>query len=438
MAEQIPSRWGQQTPSAKAADQRPHTHGWVFLWALIAALGFPSVCWAQTQAQQEIYTIKAVAVTVRAPSLAEARRQAENLAQKIAFDRLHARMVAAPERAQVTLSEQEISNLVAAFSIADEQIGRDQYQARITVRFRSDAVRRTLAAAGVQFTDLRAVPIVIVPLYSAAHQPWRLWKKPNPWYDAWQAQQRRNDIGLVPLFIPQGTLEDLRRLDPQRAESLTAENLRAFARRLSCRAAVLARAQASGDPQTGTARLELSAQLYAQKESPQGAAPQGAAPQGAAPVGAFSYEVLAPQILVQQPGESPEDLWRRATRFISTRLEDLWKEEVAFRPRAAQRLLLSVALDGELTHWRDIQQRIESIGGIEAMTLKRLSVTRALLEISFSGEFAFLSRALQLQDLGIKPLAPLSGLPHWQLTPKASKSQFRPPAQSSFVRGVWR
>lgn len=101
------------------------------------------------------FTVSGVKVDVSAANANAARDQAIRDAQVKAWAELYKRLV--PTASSVPrVSDIELARLVQGFEIDDEKVSATRYVGSITVRFRPNPVRETLAGGGQQYEIGRA------------------------------------------------------------------------------------------------------------------------------------------------------------------------------------------------------------------------------------------------------------------------------------------
>ena len=94
-------------------------------------------------AASSLFTVENVQVDVTAANALEARQQAFEEAQFLAFEELTKRMLSAPQPADYrNLPVQTISSLVQDYEVKDEKLSAKRYIGTYTFRFRDNAVRK--------------------------------------------------------------------------------------------------------------------------------------------------------------------------------------------------------------------------------------------------------------------------------------------------------
>ncbi len=332
-----------------------------------------------------VYVVSAVPVDVTAATAAEARETAIAEGHRAAFDTLMTRLVLADDLPRLPpLGAAGITQLVQDFSVANERTSAVRYLADLTFRFKPRAVRNLFRDDGVRFTETRARPLLVVPLFQDETVV-LLWEEENPWYLVWAV--RLFDEELAPLIVPLGDLGDVASLNIDRALALDAEALGNLARRYGSEEALLVQANLTGDPEAGSATLDVAAVRVGQ-----------------------SVELVhGARILQQAPGPRA-DLLAEGVSVLVAGLQDAWKAEnhVSFD---RQQLLTAVVPISGLGDWLEVKRRLDDIAAILELDLIYLSREFARADITYIGDEERLIRALAQSDLSLAP----SALAGWEL-----------------------
>ncbi|MPZ11446.1 MAG: DUF2066 domain-containing protein [Kiloniellaceae bacterium] len=361
----------------------------------------------QAQGNNDIFTVRNVAVDETAQTAADARQAALAVGQRRAFRRLMGRLV--PEDQQARIPDVDANLLqyyVLDFSVNNERTSTVRYLADLTFRFNPHEIRKLLRGAEVAFAETRGKPVVVLPVFSDPVTEPTLWTDENPWREIWA--QRPGDDGLVPLTVPLGDLGDLAAIDAPQALAGDAAALRAIAERYGAEDVVVAEATLSGDPESGSGVLQVVSRRYN----------DGTA-------GATQRDKL-----VQVSGEPYDGFLQRAAARIDSSIQETWKQQYLLQ-FGNQRSLLAFIPLGSLDDWLILRRRLEGVAAIQQTGLVTLSREEAQMEITFVGDEQRLTRALAQRDLFLA-LRPDS---NWELTladrrPRspAGASELPPPA----------
>jgi len=330
---------------------------------------------ALAQADGDLFTVRNVPVDETASTAAEARALALDTGQRRAFRRLIERLV--PEDQQGLVPQVDSSQLqyyVRDFSVANERTSAVRYLADLTFRFNGDEVRRLLRSNGVGFAETRGQPVVVLPVFQRGEGDSTLWGDGNPWREVWA--QRPGDDGLVPLMVPLGDLSDITAIDAARAEAGDAQALRAIAEIYGTEDVLVAEAGMSGDPEAGSAVLEVTSRRYS---------------------GGRSGVTLRDRV-IQVEGEPLDGFLRRAADRIDNAVQEAWKKQNVLEFGSQRSIQVFVPLEG-LNDWLNVRRRLHGVASIQRSDLSSLTPRQATLEITFLGDEQRLTQALQRRDL---------------------------------------
>lgn len=342
---------------------------------LLLALAAGAGGGALAQAGGDIFTVRNVPVDETAGTAAEARALALDTGQRRAFRRLIERLVPEDQQGLVPqVDSNQLQYYVRDFSVANERTSAVRYLADLTFRFNGNEVRRLLRGNGVGFAETRGEPVVVLPVFQRGEGESVLWGDGNPWLNVWA--QRPGDGGLVPLIVPLGDLSDISAIDAARAEAGDAEALRAIADLYGAQEALVASASLSGDPQAGSAVLEMTTRRY-------GGGRSGASQSSR---------------VIQVEGEPLDGFLRRGADRIDNAVQEAWKRQNLLDYGNQRSIQVFVPLEG-LNDWLNVRRRLHSVASIQRSDVSSLTRREATLEITFLGDEQRLTRALQRRDL---------------------------------------
>jgi len=296
---------------------------------------------ALAQGSADIFTVRDVPVDETAATAADARQAALAVGQRRAFRRLMERLV--PEDQQDRVPSVESSTLqyyVQDFSVNNERTSTVRYLADLTFRFNGDEVRSFLRNAGVGFAETRSKPVVVLPVFSGPGTDSALWLADNPWRDVWALKP--GDDGLVPLIVPIGDLDDLAAIDAPRALNGDPESLKAIAERYGADDVLVTAASLAGDPQDGSAVLEVVTRRYH----------DGAA------------SVTLRDKLIQVSGEPYDGFLKRGADRIDDAVQEAWKQQYVLQFGNQRSILVYVPLTG-LDDWLKVRKRLDGVAAIQ-------------------------------------------------------------------------
>ncbi len=344
----------------------------VFLFVAGAVAQTPSA--PSRAAPFNVFEVAGVAVDVTADTAAAAREKALADGEKTAFRRLLERLTLRSDHGRLPdLPRAQVSAYVQDLSVADEKTSAVRYLARLTFRFKAEAVRKLLSDHGIPFAETPSKPVLVLPVYQAAGAL-LLWDDPNPWREAWL--KRPPIDGLVPLMLPLGDLPDVAAIGAEQAAAGDAPRLAAIANRYSTTDTLVVRGVLAIDAQTGRPGLRVVV------------ARRGGAIQHAPAELAFPAA----------PDEATGALLARAAAEVTRFVEDRWKRDTLLQSGAPAVAAVTVLIGG-LDDWLEVRQRLAGVAIVRRTDLVLLSRTEARINLHYIGEPEQLVLALQQADL---------------------------------------
>ena len=358
--------------------------GATFLGILVLSLG-SAVLPRAAQASTDVFTVSDIDVDVTTATAAEAKEQALAEGHRLAMQRLLRRLLPREETARMReVLPPEILNLVRDFEVGDERTSDVRYLARLTFRFKAEAVRTLLRTEGLLFAETQSKPVLVLAVFGPAGEA-RLWEDGNLWAQAWA--QRRPEESLVPLSVPLGDLRDVATVDVNQTLSGDRIRLATLARRYGTEDVLVTQAVLSDDPEAGLATLQVgSSRLGTQQLQTMLA----------------SYD--------QEPGETLSELLMRAANNVDADVQEAWKQRNLLRPGSQRRIVVSVPI-GSLADWLEVKRRLGAVAAVQKSEVTLLSRQRTELDLTFVGDEQQLILALAQSDLDLA-LNPVSG---WQI-----------------------
>lgn len=368
--------------------------GWTTLAGVLAAFAAVLVLRAVPATAQtpNVYEVKNVKVDETADTAAAARLKALADGHREAFRRLLERLTMKADHDRLPdLTTKGIEAYVRDFSVDGEKTSTTRYLASLDFRFKRDDVRRLLRNAGIPFAETLSKPLLVLPVYEEAGAQ-ILWDTPNPWRAAWDAVPASD--GLVPLVLPLGDLTDIASIGAEQAAKGDLARLAAIAKRYGTGDTLVAHAVRSIDPKDGSLQLTITVARY------------GPATGGQTLVRTFTAN----------PGETSDDLLKRAAADIASEIEDDWKRDnqLQFENRAV--LAVTVPITA-LADWIKVRQRLSGMAVIRYTDLVLLSRSEARVNLHFVGTTEQLVLALAQADLSLT-----EGEEGWTLRPQAAGS----------------
>lgn len=348
---------------------------------VIAAVAMPGagglIAAAQARggdAVPETFVARNIRVDVRAGSVTEARAQAIRQGYAAGVMQVFRRLVPSDYHSALPqLSETDLAETVADYSISDERSSAVRYIADMTVRTRPDRIRLALRSAGIPFAETVSKPVAVLPVYqrSVVDTP-VLWGDDNPWYALWAA--RRAGTSLLPMTVPLGDLQDMTTVDVYGAMAAEPDAVAELAERYGTGRVIVAHAVITGTALRPALQVRLT---------------------GVDP------ELPAAEVILTfagEEGQSTADLLQTAMAQTAERLTDGWKQENLIRFDLAATVPVLIPVTG-LADWLDIKARLSALPLVERLDEAALSRDRVQANLRIVGDAGQLSLAMAQQDL---------------------------------------
>jgi hypothetical protein len=320
--------------------------------------------------QDDVFTVADVPVDATASSAVAAREAARVDGQRRAFRMLLERLTLVADRGRLPrVGDQQLTEMVRDFSVANERSSAVRYLASYTFRFRPDAVRKLLRDAGIPFAETVSKPVVVLAVLRRGDAT-LLWDDPNPWRAAWS--DHNGGGGLVPFIVPLGDAADVAAIGADEA--------------LAADPAALGRVAAlygGGDILIAAATQRPTGEL--QTTLRRVSATGGAS--------AISNTAFQPN-----PGESEGDFMARAAASGAADVEEAWRRENVLATGNEGVLTASVPI-GDLAGWVAVRDRLKSVPTVKRSEVLTLDKQTARIEIHYLGDPARLRLALAQRDL---------------------------------------
>ena len=341
-------------------------------WAGLVCLAVPAVA----AGASDIFTIRDVAVDVRATTAAAARRQAIAEGQRQALDRLLRRLVKKDDVARLPLfDDSRVTALVSGLEFSGEKSSAVRYLAALTVRFDAEQVRAVLRLTGIPFSETVSRKTLVVPLLEAAGVT-RLWRPGNIWAQGWATVN--HGTGLLPLVVADGTPVDRGLVGFADVRGSDWDKLARLAKRYGASGVIIARASLEYEPGGRTPVLR-------------GRLLRPGAGQGAPPEFVFRGE----------DGETAAALITRAAHSLGGDLEEEWKSKTLIGYGIGGTVIARIPISG-LESWLQIAKILKAIGSIRRLELDSLTTGEAVAAIHYIGDLGQLKIALAQADLRLK------------------------------------
>lgn len=343
------------------------------VWNPFAAVGQARTAVGDTP--DSVFTVSGLAVDVTAESAVTARDQALRDGQRLALQHILRRITLRTDHPGLPKpNNKEIAQMVATVAVADEKTSNVRYLAKLTVRFHRDAVRNLLRGAGIKFSETRAKPILVLPVFERGAAQ-SLFEEGNFWRDAWGRLDLAAD-SLLPLRLPLGDLEDITTIAAPAALSGREDQLRAIARRYEVENVMVAHAVLNIDLTVGGLP---QVQVNLLRFGPRGK----------------STEVLDYTVGVKTDLEVA--LNQLAMR-VALDQQEQWKRRTQLSFDADTSLSALVPLS-DLSDWLTVRNRLQASAMVGAVKLQGISRLDAQVVIDYLGDTDSLVISLAQRDL---------------------------------------
>jgi len=369
--------------------------GPLLAFALLLALAVP---WRHPAADDAAFSAT-VTVDATAENVAKARDLARTDGQRRALNAVVDKLVGGPGKT-LKLNDNQITDLVANFEVANEKMSAVRYVADYTFHFRPAELTKALQSAGIAVSDTTASsptptlssggakPIVVLPVYREDGLT-VLWDDPNPWRQAWT--QRPAGTGAQPLLVPLGDVSDLAAIDADKAEAGDTGALAAIAKKEGADEVLVmfAAQRASGSNQG----LDITVRRYRTGQF----------------VDAHFDSIDA------NPGEDEAALFSRAADTITADINGGWKNTKDNLAGQQGRVVVVAPITG-LDDWIKLRDRLAGLPSVRKIDIKSLSRQEATVEIQYLGSMDQLKANLAAIKLDLQ-----GGDPTWRLARSADK-----------------
>lgn len=347
------------------------------VWGLFAAgVIASSMVGHSAAAQQAEFLVEGVEVDATADDANAAREVALEAGMRTAYHRLLERMTPRSFYGQHPEPiPAQVAGLVYGIEVRNEKTSATRYLASLTVSFQKEAIRALLRAGEIPFAETASKPLLVLSVYTAAGAQ-ILWDDPNAWRDAWGEVRGRDS--LLPLVIPNGDLIDVALIGAGQAAAGNRAQIAAIAGRYGVEDALVAHA---------TLRTEIASRAQTIDVALRRFGPAG--------------ERTTVESFRGQPQEPLGDLFARAVKAITIRLEEQWKADTLLESGTQGRLAATVPI-GALSEWVAIRARLEQAPEVTTILLSDISGASAHIELGFYGEPDRLALALAQRDLQLR------------------------------------
>lgn len=332
------------------------------------------------------YTVRGIAVDVRADDAVQARERAIEEAQVTGLRQLLQRLTLPQYHDRLPgVDAAAAGRLVTAYEVERESMAATQYVGELAVTYDRVAVQNLVQGTGVPIVVDLPPSLLIVP---ALDDGGRLlvFDGAAGWRDAWAVEAERNT--LLGITLPLADLGDLRSLGATALAAEPATALAAAAARYGTEAALLVVAR----PDDAQSPTRVTTAVAASHGWPTAVSGDSMAMDAEATV-----------------------VWQAAVRRLMGALENEWKNDNLVDFDSLAKLPVSVAL-GSLEEWAAIRAGLAATAAIRRVDVQTFSQAEAELIFSHIGNVAQLQRALEARGLTLS-----QGVDRWRLQRTAGR-----------------
>jgi hypothetical protein len=349
---------------------------------------------AQPPGQPDPYTAT-VTVDATADSVAKARDMARLDGARRALAAVIEKLAGGSDKAKpLKLGDNEITDMVASFEVANEKMSAVRYTADYTYHFKRNDVTKAMQNAGIAMAagpaggsanPSQAAPaksVVVLPIYQDGGGDALLWDDPNPWRDAWSS--RSPTPGGTTMLVPLGDVSDLSAIDADKARTGDATALAAIAKKEGVDDVLVMVAAQRAGTKPG---LDVTVKRYH--------------------LGQF-VDVHAESI-DGNPGASDADLLRRGADTIAADIDSGWKNAKAPPAGPLATLTVTAPITG-LDDWLKLRDQLTALPSVRKIDVKSLSRQEATIDIQYVGGMDQLKASLATLRIDLQ-----GGDPIWRL-----------------------
>ena len=356
-------------------------------------------------ASNPVYTIANFEVWAEAKDAVAAKNLALEDGKRVALEQLLKRLtVYAPQRKLPNLNKKEISRLIASIAVKDERNSKTEYLANINFKFSEKAVKQLMNSHNLAYWDKQVEPVIVVPVvHQSLLTPKAGEREPLLSQEDWVTSWKTLDLphGLVPITIKErlAIIDDTVLASLLRDEQAAREGmLKAYDTQRVVIALLSASAKRDKVHFTLVGRDSIGDVIHKQDH------------------------IVSKSDLIQAAdltAEVAQGLLENRVKFIkrSTALGQVkrpaevlpWQTKLqetapitGWQGQAhGQRVVMQVQFQG-LRHWQSIRSRLESVQGLNGLTIDKLSARAAEVSCTFPGGANALLPALRAKGLSLE------------------------------------
>ena len=349
-----------------------------------------------------------VTVDATSDSVAKARDIARVDGARRALNTIIAALAGGADKVKpLKLSDNQVTDLVASFEVANEKMTAVRYTADYTYHFKPADVAKAMQGAGIAVsnnsppntgapgaapaTGAASKPVVVLPIYQTGDTA-VLWDDPNPWRDAWS----QHTVGATgtSLLVPLGDVGDLAAIDADKARQGDATALAAIAKQENADdvMVIVATAQGGDKPGGNLGGLNVTARRYR----------------------AGKLVDVHADAIDPSPSGDDTDLFRRGVDTIAADIDNGWKNAKGDLSGGPPGSVEMVAPITGLDDWIKLRDSLAAMPSVRKIEVKSLSRQEATVDIQYVGGMDQLKANLAATKLDLQ-----GGDPVWRLVRSA-------------------
>lgn len=318
------------------------------------------------------FTIEPVSVDIQAKNLAEAKKLAMEKGQRDAFYTLMKRLTSSEDVSWVKLSQTEIMNMVADFSVISERMSKVRYIAKLSIRFDDHAVLDYLTRVGkkpdmLADADSSAAPVdnnlLVLPI-EFIDGYYELWSEKTPWIDSWETYPSEQSSYVLPHF----DVEDVSALSIEDVMNQQRVSILSFAKRYEKSRVLVAKLKREMMPSSGDkGRIVVDLTLYSTGQEPRTAQIE---------------KFVDPSTMDRKVVYA--ELIQQVLNAVNSQINTAANPENSSDNLHELRVKIPVE---DFDQWLAIKDRLDQVSAIESQSILAMSGDMMLLEIDYKGSF---------------------------------------------------
>jgi len=326
----------------------------------------------------EIYSIYNIAVDETAKNVDRARSSAIKKGQKEAFGKLLRKIIRTEDVSKLPPADANLMlEVVSGFEVQNEKRSSVRYLADMTVHFNPERVQQFLAEYDIAYAETLSTPQIILPIviYNGTIQ---LWDQDNPWWAAWARHHSLNN--LVRTFLPARTLDNRMQFSALQFRDSNPENILDLAGQYDQDSIMVVIATVMKNFETNSYDVTLDTRLTA-----------------------VNSETLTGRINHTAPelDMTIDESLDGAVEAAAYWLDNQWKQKVLVQFGVTSELNIKAVFENP-QEWRTYQNVLSKAPLIKNMSLQKLQVSEAHLNVRHAGEVEQLILALSQEGLTLE------------------------------------